>query len=173
MMSESMSHRAYLALGSNIAPEFNLPNAAERLADYGIIIGVSAVWESRPVGETNQANFLNAAVLLETPLSAAELKRVAIAGIEQSLGRVRDPQNKNAARTIDIDIALFNQDVLHVGGNRIPDPEILTRPFLAVPLAELHPEYVHPTDGRTLRAIAVGMGDRGLIARTDVRLTAS
>ena len=51
MMSESMSHRAYLALGSNISPEFNLPIAAERLADYGIVIGVSAVWESPPVGE--------------------------------------------------------------------------------------------------------------------------
>jgi 2-amino-4-hydroxy-6-hydroxymethyldihydropteridine diphosphokinase len=172
-MSDTTGHRAYLALGSNIAPEFNLPTATERLSHFGIVIGVSAVWESRPVGDADQANFLNAALLLETPLSATELKHIAIAGIEQSLGRVRDSQNKNAARTIDIDIALFNHDVLHVGGNRIPDPEILTRPFLAVPLAELHPEYVHPTDGRTLQAIAGGMGKRGLIARADVRLSAS
>ena len=146
-MSEATRHRAFLALGSNIAPETNLPAAVERLADYGSVVRVSTVWESRPVGDTDQANFLNAAVLLETPLSAEELKRVAIAEIEQSLGRERDPQNKNAARTIDIDIALFNQDVLSVGENRIPDPEILTRPFLAMPLAELDPEYVYPTDG--------------------------
>ena len=171
-MSEATSNRAYLALGSNISPETNLPAAAERLADYGSVIRVSTVWESRPVGDTNQANFLNAAMLLETPLSAEELKGVAIAEIEQNLGRGRDPQNKNAARTIDIDIALFNQDVLSVGENRIPDPEILTRPFLAVPLAELDPEYVHPTNGRTMRTIAEGLGDSSLIARADVRLSA-
>ena len=172
-MSEATKHRAYLALGSNISPETNLPAAVERLADYGSVISVSTVWESRPVGDTDQANFLNAAVLLQTPLSAEELKRVAIAAIEQRLGRVRDPQNKNAARTIDIDIALFNQDVLSVGENRIPDPEILTRPFLAVPLAELDPEYVHPTDGRTLRTIAEGWGECGTVARVDVQLRAS
>jgi 2-amino-4-hydroxy-6-hydroxymethyldihydropteridine diphosphokinase len=173
MTSKATRHRAYLALGSNIAAETNLPAAVERLADYGRVKRVSTVWESRPVGDTDQPNFLNAAVLLETSLSAEELKRVAIAEIERCLQRVRDPQNKNAARTIDIDIALFNQDVLSLGENRIPDPDILTRPFLAVPLAELDPEYVHPTDGQTLHAIAEGFEDGSLIARADVQLRES
>jgi len=171
-MSDTLANRAYLALGSNISPEVNLPAAARLLADFGSVVAVSGVWESRAVGDPHQANFLNAAVLLETALPADQLKRTAIAEIEQTLGRTRDPKNKNAARTIDIDIALFNRDVISLGDGRIPDPQLFTRPFLAVPLAELAPGYTVPIDGRTLQAIADSLQQHPpvLIARPDVRL---
>jgi 2-amino-4-hydroxy-6-hydroxymethyldihydropteridine diphosphokinase len=171
-MSDGGVNRAYLSLGSNIQPERNLPAAIAALAAYGTIAGASGVWESEPVGDPHQANFLNAAVLLETNLTAQSLKQDAIAGIERRLGRVRDPRNRNAARTIDIDVALFNRDVLRVGGSAIPDPEIIERPYLAVPLAELDADYRHPTDGRTLREIAQGLSPNGLIPRPDVALIA-
>jgi 2-amino-4-hydroxy-6-hydroxymethyldihydropteridine diphosphokinase len=144
-------------LGSNIEPEKNLPDAVLALSDSGRVAAVSEVYESAPVGFADQPNFLNAAVLLETPLSARELRFEAIAKIEGRLGRVRDPQNKNAPRPIDIDIALFNRDVLHGDGLSIPDPNILDRLFVARPLAELEPDYIHPETGRTLREIAASL----------------
>ena len=153
-MPEGGLNRAYLALGSNIDPEKNLPAAVHHLAEYGRVLAASRVWETVPVGFAAQPNFLNAALLLETPLSARECRLRAIADVEQRLGRIRDPGNKNAPRTIDIDLALFNQDVLQVEQRQIPDPEILERPFLAIPLAELDPAYRHPQDGRTLDEIA-------------------
>lgn len=163
---------AYLALGSNIRPEANLPAAVNLLAERGRVTAVSNVWESAAVGDPDQANFLNAAVLLNTPLSAEELKRTVLAEVERALGRVRDETNKNAPRTIDVDLVLFNREVRCLGTGRLPDPDILRRPFLAVPLAEIDPGYVHPADGRTLEEIARSVREQSpvLIARPDVRL---
>lgn len=153
MVKPRRTNLAYLSLGSNIEPEHNLPAAVAHLAGFGRVRAVSTVWETLPVGFTDQPNFLNAAVLLETRLSAQVLREEAIATIETALGRVRT-ENKNAPRTIDIDIMLFNRDILQAGLRRIPDPEILERPFVAIPLAEIAPDYIHPENGQTLRDIA-------------------
>jgi 2-amino-4-hydroxy-6-hydroxymethyldihydropteridine diphosphokinase len=166
-------NRAYIALGSNIEPERYLPLAVEALWRIGRVVAVSRVWQSRAVGDDSQADFCNAAVLVETPLSASQL--VAPDGplrrIEAELGRVRDPNNKNAARTIDLDLALFNTEAMEVRGRKIPDPEILTRPFLATPLAELESGYLHPVTGTILATIAESLGgDATLRARGDVAL---
>jgi len=158
---------AYLSLGSNVEPEHNLPAAVARLARFGHVRAVSTVWESAPVGLVDQPNFLNAAVLLETEFSAQALREQAIAEIEAALGRVRT-ENKNAPRTIDIDIMLFNRDVLQVGRRHIPDPEILERPFVAIPLAEIAPDYIHPETGQTLQQIARPMWWDGITRRPDV-----
>ena len=152
-MPDSQQNLAYLSLGSNIEPERNLPAAVTRLAQYGRVKAVSAVWESLPVGFSDQPNFLNAAVLLETELSAPALREEAIATIESALGRVRT-ENKNAPRTIDIDIMLFNRDVIQTKRRHIPDPEVMERPFVAIPLAEISPDYVHPETGQRLQDIA-------------------
>jgi 2-amino-4-hydroxy-6-hydroxymethyldihydropteridine diphosphokinase len=144
---------AYLSLGSNIEPERNLPAAVALLARYGRVRAVSTVWETRPVGFADQPNFLNVALILETRLSAQALRSEAIADIETALGRIRS-ENKNAPRTIDIDIMFFNHDVLQIGNRHIPDPEVLERAFVAIPMAEIAPDYVHPETGQTLQAIA-------------------
>jgi 2-amino-4-hydroxy-6-hydroxymethyldihydropteridine diphosphokinase len=166
-------NRAYLSLGSNIAPERNLPAAVRRLAAFGKVLAVSSVWESRPVGLADQPDYLNAALLLETTLTALELRETAIAAIETELGRVRTG-NKNSPRTIDIDIMLFNRDILRVGRRRIPDPEVLERPFVAIPLAEIAPGYVHPETGETLATIAARFDPEtsGMSRRADVVLPA-
>lgn len=153
-MSEPCLNAAYLALGSNIRPAENLREAVRLLARFGTIRRVSRVWESPPFDGSRQTYYLNAAVLLDTTLSARSLRLEAIASIEESLGRVRVPHDKHAPRTIDIDIALFNHDVLTIDHRRVPDPEIAKRPFLAQPLAELDPDYVHPELGITLAEIA-------------------
>ncbi|NIO41738.1 MAG: 2-amino-4-hydroxy-6-hydroxymethyldihydropteridine diphosphokinase [Burkholderiales bacterium] len=162
---------AYLSLGSNIEPERNLPAAVSQLAQFGRVRAVSSVWETLPVGLSDQPNFLNAAVLIETHLSARALREEAIAAIEAALGRVRT-ENKNAPRTIDIDIMLFNHDIIQLERRRIPDPEVLERPFVAIPLADIAPDYVHPETGQTLKDIA-GQFDTtsaGMNRRDDVKL---
>ena len=163
---------AYLSLGSNIQPERHLPAAVARLTRFGRVRAVSSVWETRPLGLADQPNFLNACVLLETELSAQALRQEAIAAIEAELGRVRTA-DKNAPRTIDIDIMLFNHDILQVGRRRIPDPEVLERPFVAIPLAEIAPDYVHPDTGETLQNIArrFDPGASGMRQRNDVTLS--
>lgn len=173
MMSENTpTNLAYLSLGSNVDPEHNLPEAVAQLARFGRIKAVSSVWQTAAVGFTSQPDFLNAAVLLETELSARNLKQRAITRIENSLGRVRT-ENKNGPRTIDIDIMLFNHDVISTGQRRIPDPELLERSFVAIPMAEIAPEYMHPEVKKTLAEIAVqfNLEAEAIIRRADIELS--
>ncbi len=166
-----MMNLAYLALGSNIDPENHLREAVRLLAQMGRILAVSSVWETPPVGLVEQPNFLNAALLLETECTPDDLRATILRPIEQTLHRVRT-ENPNAPRTIDLDLALFNQEVMTVGHRHIPDPDILTRAFVAIPLAEIAPAYIHPETGQTLRDIAAGLRvtQETMKKREDVRL---
>jgi 2-amino-4-hydroxy-6-hydroxymethyldihydropteridine diphosphokinase len=163
--------RAFIALGSNINPEYNMREAVRRLASRCRLLAVSPVYETAPVGKTDQPNFLNAAALIETDLTAAELKTQVLQVIERELGRGAAgarTEDKNAPRTIDLDIALFGEQVLDVGPRHIPDPDISKYPHIAVPLADLAPRQLHPETGRTLLEIAQALPARGLVRRPDV-----
>jgi 2-amino-4-hydroxy-6-hydroxymethyldihydropteridine diphosphokinase len=148
-----MANKAYLSLGSNIEPELNIKSAVKILAERARLVAVSSVWETQPLGLAAQPNFLNAAAIVETGLSAAQLKQQVLAFIEQALGRVRQA-SKNAPRQIDIDIILFNEEVFELGQRHIPDRELFERAFVAIPLAEIAPDYIHPETGQSLREIA-------------------
>ena len=148
-----MRNRAYVSLGSNIEPEKNIKAALQLLAKYTTLAAVSTIWETEPVGFKAQANFLNGAAMVETGLSAPELKEQVLQRIEQELGRTRSA-NKNGPRTIDLDISLFNDEVLAFAGCQIPSAEVLERSFVAIPMAEIAPDYVHPLTGQTLAEIA-------------------
>ena len=126
-----MSNRAVLALGSNIEKEHNLPKAITMLEEMCQVTAVSPIYETEPVGLLNQPNFWNAAILIESELSAAEIKQKIIGVIEAKLRRVRQA-DKNAPRTIDADIVLFNDGVFEYDGGDgrsrfIPDPDLLIR----------------------------------------------
>jgi len=143
---------AYIGLGSNIDPEAHLRAAVAILAERYTIWAVSAVYESPAVGSSGQANYLNAVLLLETGLSAAELQ-ADLLQVEAALGRIREA-DKFAARTIDLDLALYNDAVAVIDGHRIPDPTILTYAHLARPLADIAPGLLHPVTGQPLAEIA-------------------
>ena len=169
-----MANDAYLLLGSNIEPERHLAEAVVMLQRFGRISRVSRVWESLPVDGSERPNYLNAAVVLQTDLSAAELRLSAIDSIETSLQRVRDPGDKNADRTIDIDVVLFNRDITTIEHRRIPDPEIADRAFALQSLVDIDPDYVHPETGLSLRDMlseTPGVGQ--LKERSDVDLRAA
>ena len=128
------SHLAYLSLGSNIQPETHLVRALEMLQKYGRIERISSAWESQSVGAEGP-NYLNACVLLDTPLPKRELKEQALLPIETELGRRRSP-DKFAPRTIDIDIVVFD--------GQPSDDKYWEQAFVVVPLAEIHPEFQNP-----------------------------
>jgi 2-amino-4-hydroxy-6-hydroxymethyldihydropteridine diphosphokinase len=198
-MTGPQRNLAFLSLGSNIAPERNLPAATGLLAEAGSIRSVSQAWQSPPYGFAEQDDFVNAAVLLETSLSARGIIERLIPKVEQHLGRRRDPSNKNGPRTIDVDLSLYNREVGEFSGKLLPDPAILERLFVSWPLAELDPDYCHPVAGRTLREIAdlqarsvnenrirddrnsgalsksvsLASGVAGLVCRADIRLVPS
>jgi 2-amino-4-hydroxy-6-hydroxymethyldihydropteridine diphosphokinase len=95
-----------------------------------------------------------------------------LARIEQQLGRQRraDP---NAPRTIDVDISLFDDVVIDLGKRHIPDPEILRYPHIAVPLADVAPDYRHPETGESLAQIAARVAaaaGQPLLRRDDLSL---
>lgn len=170
-----MSHRVLISLGSNINPEHHLPLSVMELRRFVNVLKVSTVWQTRAVGDPEQADFLNAAVLVETQLDPSQLKFQVLRAIEDRLGRVRDPHNRNAARPIDLDIAFYDDVVLAMDRIQIPDPDVLTRPFLATPLAELDPDLRHPETGQTLGEIAqrLGIDDKAMFARPDISLEAA
>jgi len=127
-------NKAFLNLGSNIQPEKNIIQAIKLLREVGEVQAVSSVWESESVGY-NGANFLNMCVLFITNLQPDELKEKILRSIENKLGRVRD-DNKNAPRSIDIDIVLFNETPYHISTWKYA--------FVIVPLAEIIPNFEHP-----------------------------
>ncbi len=155
-------HRAYLSLGSNIDAEKNLPKAMDLLREVGEILSVSSVWESGSVG-FDGPNFLNACILFLTPLQPVELKEKIIRPIEARLGRVRG-EEKNAPRPIDIDIVMFDEHPLNT--------EFWDYAFVAVPLAELIPDFVHPLSGEKLSRFA-GQVSVWIVKRADVVISAT
>ncbi len=144
-----------ISLGSNIEPEVNLPLAVQGLGARFSLVGVSRIYEAEPVGAPAAPKFLNAAVAIETDVAPAELKFGHLRPLEAELGRVRT-SDPNAPRTIDLDIALAGELIVAdaASGLEIPDPEILRRAHVALPLADLAPDAVHPVTGETLFEIA-------------------
>ncbi len=162
-----MPEPAFVSLGSNIEPERNLLLAVARLAEIGRLQAVSAVYQTPAIGPRPAPDFLNAAVLIGTNLPPEEI-RLRLRRIESDLGRVRS-NDRYAPRTIDLDLCLLGNRVVETPELRVPDPDILTRPYLAVTLAELAPDFVHPETDETLAAIAERLRTgANLIARPDV-----
>jgi 2-amino-4-hydroxy-6-hydroxymethyldihydropteridine diphosphokinase len=147
--------RVLIALGSNIDPATNLPRAVRRLAERFPGLAASRLYATAPVGAPGAPPFLNAAVALVTALPLVELRDGVLRPLESELGRVRGT-DRNAPRPIDLDVAFAGDLVVRdpASGLEVPDPEIVARAHLALPLADLAPEAVHPLDGRTLAAIA-------------------
>ena len=146
-------NRAFISLGSNIDKEANMPAAVHLLQELCHLLAVSTVYETLPMGLPDQPNFFNLAILVETTLSPAELKHQVLDHIETTLKRVRT-EERNAPRTIDVDLTLFNDEVLDYQGHHIPDPDLLRFAHVAVPIADIAPEMHHPETGEQMQSIA-------------------
>ena len=155
----AVMNRVYLSLGSNINKEKNLPAAVRLLRARARVMAVSDVFETVPIGTGVQPCFFNAAVLIETELAPKEIKDQLIDDVETALERERQADDRNAPRTIDIDITLFNDAVMDYvpadGRPRhIPDKDLLRSVHTIVPVANLAPDKLHPETGERLGTIA-------------------
>jgi len=143
-------YTAAIALGSNLGDrEENLRAAVARIRSLGRVTAVSTFHRTAPVGLTDQPDFLNAALLLQTNRPPAEILRKLLA-IERSLGRDRSHSTPNGPRTLDLDLLLAADAVLNTPALTLPHPRMAERRFVLAPLAEIAPKMVHPTLHRTI-----------------------
>jgi 2-amino-4-hydroxy-6-hydroxymethyldihydropteridine diphosphokinase len=154
---------AYLSLGSNVGDrEANLREAIERLGAVGRVESVSSFYETEPVEVVDQPWFINCAVRLATSKSPRDLLASVLA-IERSMGRERT--RPKGPRNIDIDILLYDDQVVDEPGLTIPHPGLPERMFVLAPLAEIAPEVRHPVLKKTAAELRGALSDKSRVLR--------
>lgn len=152
-------NKVYLLIGGNLGDrEKNLFNAREKISKLaGNIIQKSRIYQTAAWGIRDQPDFLNQVLLITTTFDPQQCLRK-ILDIEHESGRIRT--EKNAARIIDIDILLFNDEIINEPGLSIPHPEIANRRFALAPLNELAPSYIHPQLHSTISELLLKCTDK-------------
>ena len=145
-------HAVYLLIGSNIQPQINIAAALELLREKQPIVECSGIWQTTAYG-SDGPDFLNIVVKIESDLDQDAIKEQIIRPIETQLKRKRTA-NKNAPRTIDVDIIIYDDQVLDQG--------LWNKFFITVPFAELLPQLKDPDSGKSLHEIAQEMIAQGL-----------
>lgn len=142
--------RVFLSLGSNKGDRLSaLGSALGKLeALVGRMISVSSVYETEPWGFISDQQFLNMAVEIESILSPEQLLEVLLS-IEKEMGRVR-LQGGYASRLIDLDILLYDDQVIEREFIQLPHPRLHVRKFVLIPLAEIAPGHFHPVLRKTI-----------------------
>ena len=140
-----------VGVGSNLGDrEFLIRKAVEAMRDLPrtLVVRVSSLYDSDPVGEIDQPAFLNAVVWLETTLAPRELLWHLLL-IEKRMGRVRS--QRWGPRPIDLDLLFYGDETVDEPDLKVPHPEASLRAFVLLPLMELDPNFVHPTTGESIR----------------------
>ncbi len=142
---------AYLGLGSNLGDRHaEIRLAVVALAKLGKVEAVSPLYETLPEGGAAQPKYLNAAVRIDTPLAAPALLAACL-DIERAQGRVRPAGGEKGARTLDIDVLLYEGRIIDEPGLCVPHARLLARPFVRIPLADVAtPGLHHPISGERL-----------------------
>jgi 2-amino-4-hydroxy-6-hydroxymethyldihydropteridine diphosphokinase len=138
---------AYIGLGSNLNnPKHQIKDALIALnATQDVkVVALSSLYQSKPIDDSKQPDYINAICQVDTHLTALELLYVC-QGIETKQHRVRE--KKWGARTIDLDIILYGVQVVASKQLIIPHPEMMNRPFVLIPLSELESDLKVPVLG--------------------------
>lgn len=153
---------AYIALGANLGDPVATVNAAfAALAalPQTRLEATSALYRTAPVGITEQPEFINAAARVNTAL-APEALLDALLEIEQQFGRIR--AERNGPRTLDLDVLLYDDLVLHTERLTLPHPRLHLRAFVLYPLADVGPDLLIPGRG-TLAAWLPAVANQGIV----------
>ena len=160
----------YIGMGANVPsaagpPEATMAAAADRLGSIGCVCCCSSLYSTAPVGFADQPRFLNAVIALKTDLSPASLL-AALLGIERDFGRDRAGAIPNGPRTLDLDLLLYGDYVLHESNLDVPHPRLAERAFVLVPLHEIAPHLVVVPRQATVTQLLNGLRN-GLPPQTD------
>ncbi len=161
----------FLGLGSNKGDRFGyLSKAVVAIGEIpGVIVrAVSGVYETQPRGVEDQADFLNAAVKVESDLPAVDLAG-SLRELEHSLGRTTS--ERWGPREIDIDLLLYGGLVIDSVSLTVPHPELHKRRFVLEPLRELAPDFLHPRLKVSVSELCANCPDKGWIRKTSMKLT--
>ncbi len=148
-----MQHLAFIALGSNLDdPQAQVKRGFAALATLldSTLLAQSSLYRSAPVGYADQPDFINAVAKISTSLSPQQLLQALLA-IEHQYGRQRTFQN--APRTLDLDVLLYDDLILHEPSLTIPHPQMHLRAFVLMPLLELQADCVIPAQGTAEAAL--------------------
>jgi 2-amino-4-hydroxy-6-hydroxymethyldihydropteridine diphosphokinase len=152
-------NKIYLLLGSNMGNSKKmLMLAANKIEkSIGKIIRQSNFYQTAAWGKTDQADFVNQVIIVDSKYTAAETIEK-ILQIESGMGRIRT--QKNDPRLIDIDILFFNKEIIHSEKLIVPHIEIQNRRFVLVPLNELSPNFKHPILNKTIHQLLLKCPDK-------------
>jgi 2-amino-4-hydroxy-6-hydroxymethyldihydropteridine diphosphokinase len=142
--------RAYVGVGSNLGDRWAYLTSAAAFLDRSprvTVLRASRVYDTAPIGPP-QPRYLNAVLEVETELTARGLLAV-LQMAENAAGRRREGQ-RWSARTLDLDLLLFGDEIIVTPRLRVPHAELTVRRFVLAPLAELCPDRVVPGTARTV-----------------------
>ena len=133
---------AYIAIGSNQGDRIDYCNKAiTAITKFAVIKSFSSVYETEPVGVSDQPDFINCVVEIETALDPYKLLSKLL-DIENELGRKR--VDAGGPRTIDLDLIFYDDLVIQGEDLIIPHPRVHLRRFVLEPLHEIAPDFIHP-----------------------------
>ena len=156
-----MPNRAYIGIGSNLGDRrANAVEAMKRIGELPTtrVVRASSLYESEPLGDA-KTWFVNSVIEVETDLTSDVFLKRAKA-IEEAMGRKRVKGKRWGSRIIDLDILLWNQEVVQKKSLKIPHPEMHKRRFVLLPLAELAPHVIHPQLGSSVSALLATVPDK-------------
>lgn len=155
LLEKEKPHNVYLGLGSNLGDRGeNLSQAINQIEKrIGKIVATSAFYVTDPVGFDSENKFLNAACHVETHLTPEEILYVA-QNIEKEMGRTIKSKDKiYADRVIDIDLLLYDDEIIHSLELELPHPQLQDRSFVLLPLAEIAGGYIHPVYKKSINEL--------------------
>jgi 2-amino-4-hydroxy-6-hydroxymethyldihydropteridine diphosphokinase len=144
--------KVYLLLGGNLGDRELLMAEAEKELNkqIGEVVLKSSLYETNAWGKEQQPNFLNKILVIDTNLNAFETLKLTQA-IELKLGRTRIEHW--GARTMDIDILFYDNEIINTDNLKIPHPLITMRKFVLLPLLEIIPNFIHPVLKQTINEL--------------------
>jgi 2-amino-4-hydroxy-6-hydroxymethyldihydropteridine diphosphokinase len=158
-----MAKTAFLGLGTNLGNrENNLKEAIEKIStSAGEVTSFSQIYETEPWGFGSDDHFFNMVIRINTGLKPADLLKQLLK-IEMAMGRVRGAE-KYSSRIIDIDILLYEDEIIDKAYLKVPHPMIRDRKFVLVPLCEIAPEMIHPVLNKTFEALLDECKDESVV----------
>jgi len=156
-------HTVYIGVGANLGErQSTILTALQRLRPQAHVEAVSSYYETPPANGVAGPAFLNIAAKLTTALEPAAFERF-VRSVETAIGRqARSPL---AARPIDIDILLVDDQIADYGSFEVPHLYLATRAFNLVPLAEIAPGVVEPRSGKTIAELAAAVDRSGIVPK--------